>query len=122
KGAHKFRADDTSKEISLTSTGDIIVKTGTSGSANDLKINAANMTLTATTNITLKVGANKIVISTSGIAIEGMQVQIKGTGSAKMEAPVINVEATGANTIKGGIVNVEASGIAVIKGGLVKIN
>ena len=122
KGAHKFRADDSSKEISLTSTGDIIVKTGTSGSANDLKINAANMTLTATTNITLKVGANKIVISTSGIAIEGMQVQIKGTGSAKMEAPVINVEATGANTIKGGIVNVEASGIAVIKGGLVKIN
>jgi phage protein D/phage baseplate assembly protein gpV len=121
-GGHKFRADDSSKVITLTSTGDITVKTGTSGSTKDLTINAANMTLTATTNITLKVGSNKIVISTSGIAIEGVMVEIKGTASAKMEAPVINVEATGANTIKGGLVNVDASGIAVIKGSLVKIN
>jgi uncharacterized protein involved in type VI secretion and phage assembly len=121
-GGHKFRADDTSKVISLTSTGDITVKTGTSGTTKDLTINAANMTLTATTNITLKVGSSKIVISNTGVVIEGAQVQIKGTGTAKMEAPVINVEATGANTIKGGIVNVDASGIAVIKGSLVKIN
>lgn len=121
-GGHKFRADDTSKVISLTSTGDITIKTGTSGTTKDLTINAANMTLTATTNITLKVGANKIVISNSGVVIEGAQVQVKGTGSAKMEAPLINVEATGANTIKGAMVNVDASGIAVIKGSLVKIN
>ena len=121
-GGHKFRADDNSKVISLTSTGDITVKTGTSGTSKDLTINAANMTLTATTNITLKVGSNKIVISNTGVVIEGAQVQIKGTATAKMEAPVINVEATGANTIKGGIVNVDASGIAVIKGSLVKIN
>ncbi|GBO53281.1 hypothetical protein APA_1188 [Pseudanabaena sp. lw0831] len=121
-GGHKFRADDSSKVISLTSTGDITVKTGTSGTTKDLTIDAANMTLTATTNITLKVGSSKIVLSATGIVIEGVQVQIKGTGSAKMEAPVINVEATGANTIKGGLVNVDASGIAVIKGSLVKIN
>jgi uncharacterized protein involved in type VI secretion and phage assembly len=121
-GKHKFRADDSSKEISLTSTGDIIVKTGTSGSTKDLTINAANMTLTATTNITLKVGSNKIVISTSGIVIEGMQVQIKGTTSAKVESVAVNVEASGVNTIKGGVVNVDASGAAVIKGAVVKIN
>jgi phage protein D/phage baseplate assembly protein gpV len=105
-GKHKFRADDDKKEITLISTGDIIVKTGTSGSANDLTINADNMTLTATTNITLKVGSNKIVISSSGIAIEGMKVEIKGTGSAKMEAPMINVEASGINTIKGSLVKI----------------
>lgn len=121
-GGHKFRADDTSKVISLTSTGDITIKTGTSGTTKDLTINAANMTLTATTNITLKVGSSKIVISNTGVVIEGAQVQVKGTGSAKMEAPLINVEATGANTIKGAMVNVDASGIAVIKGSLVKIN
>ncbi|MBD2315530.1 VgrG-related protein [Phormidium tenue] len=121
-GGHKFRADDTSKVISLTSTGDITIKTGTSGTTKDLMINAANMTLTATTNITLKVGSSKIVISNTGVVIEGAQVQVKGTGSAKMEAPLINVEATGANTIKGAMVNVDASGIAVIKGSLVKIN
>ncbi len=121
-GGHKFRADDTSKVISLTSTGDITIKTGTSGTTKDLTVNAANITLTATTNITLKVGANKIVISNSGVVVEGIAVQVKGTGTAKMEAPVVNVEATGANTIKGGIVNVDASGIAVIKGSLVKIN
>ncbi|MFM7599952.1 MAG: VgrG-related protein [Pseudanabaena sp.] len=121
-GGHKFRADDNSGVISLTSTGDITVKTGTSGTTKDLTINAANMTLTATTNITLKVGSNKIVISTTGIVVEGTQVQIKGTATAKMEAPAINVEATASNTIKGGIVNVDATGIAVIKGSLVKIN
>jgi uncharacterized protein involved in type VI secretion and phage assembly len=121
-GGHKFRADDSTKVISLTSTGDITVKTGTSGTTKDLTINAANMTLTATTNITLKVGSSKIVISNTGVVIEGAQVQIKGTATAKMEAPLINVEATGANTIKGAMVNVDASGIAVIKGSLVKIN
>jgi len=111
-----------SKVISLTSTGDITVKTGTSGTAENLTINAANMTLTATTKITLEVGSNKIVISNTGVVIEGAQVQIKGTATAKMEAPVINVEATGPNTIKGGIVDVNASGIAVIKGSQVMIN
>ncbi len=105
-GKHKFRADDTSKVISLTSTGDITVKTGTSGTTKDLTVNAANITLTATTNITLKVGANKIVISTSGVVVEGMSVQIKGTASAKMEAPVVNVEASGINTIKGTLVKI----------------
>ena len=69
-------------------------------------INAANMTLTAVTNITLKVGSNKIVISNSGIVIEGIQVQVKGTGSAKIEAPMVNVEASGVNTIKGSLVKI----------------
>lgn len=116
---HNLQLDDSSKVISLTSTGDITVKTGT---AENLTINAANMTLTATTKITLEVGSNKIVISNTGVVIEGAQVQIKGTATAKMEAPVINVEATGPNTIKGGIVDVNASGIAVIKGSQVMIN
>ena len=105
-GGHKFRADDSSKVISLTSTGNITVKTGTTGMTNDLTINAANITLTATTNITLKVGANKIVISNTGVVIDGLQVQVKGTISAKMEAPMVNVEALGINTIKGTLVKI----------------
>jgi uncharacterized protein involved in type VI secretion and phage assembly len=105
-GGHKFRADDTSKVISLTSTGDITIKTGTSGTTKDLTVNAANITLTATTNITLKVGANKIVISNSGVVVEGTAVQIKGTATAKMEAPIVNVEAAGINTIKGAVVKI----------------
>ena len=105
-GKHKFRADDSNKEIQLTSTGDIIIKTGTTGTTKDLTINAANITLTATTKITLKVGSNKVEISNSGIVIEGMQVQIKGTALAKMEAPMVNVEASGINTIKGSLVKI----------------
>ncbi|OYQ67755.1 type IV secretion protein Rhs [Pseudanabaena sp. SR411] len=105
-GGHKFRADDSSQVISLTSTGNITVKTGTTGMTKDLTINAANITLTATTNITLKVGANKIVISNTGVVIDGLQVQIKGTVSAKMEAPMVNVEALGINTIKGTLVKI----------------
>jgi uncharacterized protein involved in type VI secretion and phage assembly len=99
KGTHKFRADDETKEITLISKGDIIVKTGTSGSANDLTINADNITLTAATNITLKVGSNKIVISSSGIVIEGASVSVKGTGT-------VTVEASGVNTIKGSVVKI----------------
>jgi uncharacterized protein involved in type VI secretion and phage assembly len=105
-GGHKFRADDTTKVISLTSTGDITIKTGTSGSTKDLTVNAGNITLTATTKITLKVGGNKIEISNSGIVIDGIQVQIKGSATAKMEAPLVNVEASGINTIKGGLVKI----------------
>ena len=121
-GGHKFRADDSSNVISLTSSGDITVKTGTSGSTKDLTVNAANITLTATANITLKVGSNKIEISNSGIVIDGIQVQIKGTSSAEVKAPMITVEGSATNTVKGGIVSVEASGVAVLKGSLVKIN
>jgi len=105
-GGHNVRLNDSEKEIQLTSTGDIIIKTGTTGTTSDLTINAANITLAATTKITLKVGSNKVEISNSGIVIEGMQVQIKGTALAKMEAPVVNVEASGINTIKGSVVKI----------------
>jgi uncharacterized protein involved in type VI secretion and phage assembly len=121
-GGHKFRADDNSNVISLTSTGDITVKTGTSGTAKNLTINAANMTLDATTTITLKVGSNKVEITNTGIVISGTGVQIKGTAAAELKAPLVTVEGSANNTVKGGIVSVEASGIAVLKGSMVKIN
>ncbi len=105
-GGHNVRLNDTDKQIQLTSTGDIIIKTGTTGTTKDLTINAANITLTATTKITLKVGSNKVEISNSGIVIEGMQVEIKGTVSSKIEAPMVNVEASGINTIKGSLVKI----------------
>jgi phage protein D len=119
---HNLQLDDSSKVISLTSTGDITVKTGTSGTANNLTINAANMTLDATTTITLKVGSNKVEITNTGIVISGTDVQIKGTAAAELKAPLVTVEGSASNTVKGSIVSVEASGIAVLKGSIVKIN
>jgi type VI secretion system secreted protein VgrG len=74
------------------------------------------VTIEAKTSITLKVGANKIVIDNSGITIKGTTVkanasatmELKGSASAKLEG--------------GGMLDVKASGILNIKGSMTKIN
>jgi uncharacterized protein involved in type VI secretion and phage assembly len=67
---HKVRLDDKNQTISLTSTGDIQIKTGTTGRLKKFILNAGAIELTGMTNITLKVGQNKIVISPAGITID----------------------------------------------------
>lgn len=91
KGLHKLRLDDSNKTISMTSTGDIQIKAGRTGMANNISVNASVIEITGTTKITLKVGANKIEITQAGITIQGT---------------LVNVEATGLNTIKGSIVKI----------------
>ena len=77
-----------------------------SGSAN-VKCNGGSILLQAASSITLKVGANEIVISQSGVTIKGTMVQSTATGTSK---------------ITGAIVQVSASGMAKIAGATVMIN
>lgn len=108
QGGHTILLDDNgSAKVDLTSTGDINVKSGTSGTSKKISISGGEIELTGTTKITLKVGANKIEISNSGITIDGTLATVKAKGQAKLE---------------GALVNVEASGITVVKGSLLKLN
>jgi phage protein D/phage baseplate assembly protein gpV len=115
-GGHKILMDDTGKNIDMISTGNINVKSGTSGTSKDININAGNINLTAMTKITLKVGANTIELSQSGININGVKIEAKATGMA-------NYEASGMMTVKAtGMMTVESSAITNIKGSMVMIN
>jgi uncharacterized protein involved in type VI secretion and phage assembly len=122
QGGHTLTLDDNGSKIILTSTGDIEVKSGTSGSSKQININGGEITLTGTTKITLKVGGSTITLSNNGIEIKGAQVTISGTGKAEMKAPQVEVNGSGMANYKGGMVNVQATGITSVKGSLVKIN
>lgn len=76
KGSHQLLMDDSGKKIDLVSSGDLNIKSGGSGSANNININGGTITLKAQNTITLEVGSNKIEISTSGITINGSTVSI----------------------------------------------
>ncbi|WP_346294324.1 VgrG-related protein [Sphaerothrix gracilis] len=80
-GGHQVILDDSSKKITLSSTGTIEI--------------------TAPTKITLKVGSSKIELSQSGIEIQGMVTNMKGTTSASVKGINVNVEATGPLVVKG---------------------
>jgi uncharacterized protein involved in type VI secretion and phage assembly len=112
---------DKNKKINLTSTGDINVKSGKTGSSNNINLNAGTIAITGQQKITLKVGSSSIEIAQNGITlrsaaninIQGIQVNVKGTTG-------VNIEGITAN-IKGGTANIQA-GTVGISGGLVRIN
>jgi type VI secretion system secreted protein VgrG len=62
-----------------------------------IKADAGSVEIEAANQIVLKVGSNKITVSQSGVAIEGVKVDMKGQASA-------NVESTGTTTIKGSMI------------------
>jgi len=59
--------------------------------------------ITATTSITLKVGASSIKIDNKGVTIKGTMVNIQGTAMAEMKSPLTTVKASGLLTLKGGL-------------------
>jgi type VI secretion system secreted protein VgrG len=61
-------------------------------------------TLEAMQKITLKVGANKIVIEQAGITIEGITIKIKATATLEAGSPMTTVKGDGMLTLKGGII------------------
>ncbi|OUS13023.1 hypothetical protein A9Q89_04430 [Gammaproteobacteria bacterium 53_120_T64] len=90
-------------------------QTQTIGNNQDIFI-SNNCVLEAGTSITLKVGANKIVIDAGGITMKGMA--IKGTADT-------NVELKGniAAKLEGGATaEVKAGGVLTVKGGVTMIN
>ncbi|MGH8596418.1 MAG: type VI secretion system Vgr family protein, partial [Gammaproteobacteria bacterium] len=72
-----------------------------------LQTSASEIVFDGATKITLKSGASKITLETSGdIKIEGVNVTISGTASVKTKGALVSSEAQATNTIKGGMVMV----------------
>jgi uncharacterized protein involved in type VI secretion and phage assembly len=98
----KLEIDDNNDKITLGTAGDTqsIVLTGGSSGA-----------------ITIKAGANKITIGSSG------DIQIESTKAINVKSTQINLEATASMKVKAGAkLDLMSDGIITIKGSLVKIN
>ena len=67
------------------------------------KINLGKSETEAMQSITLKVGANKIVVDQTGITLDGIMIQIKGKAMIKSQAPLCQHNADALMMIKGGI-------------------
>jgi len=105
-GGHLLRLDDNGTKVQLTSTGDMTIQSGTSGTSRAIDIKGGKITLTGTQEVTLKVGANSIKVSQSGIEISGTQVTVKATGPAKMQGAIVDVQGSGMTKIQGGVVKI----------------
>lgn len=70
------------------------------------KASVGSITLEATTKVLLKVGANSIEISQSGITINGIQVEVKGTAKASTSAPIVEVSGSGMVKVDGGLIKI----------------
>jgi type VI secretion system secreted protein VgrG len=91
---------------------------------------AGSITIEAGTAITLKVGANKIVIDSSGILIDASKVTLQSGGSSEevgpsgvtVNGPNVSLTASAEAKLGGAMVEVAGSATTTISGGMVKIN
>lgn len=68
------------------------------------KVSLGKYELEAMQSITLKVGANSIVIDQTGVTIKGIMVKVEGTAMLETKAPMSQHSGDGMMIIKGGIV------------------
>lgn len=109
------------------------------------EVSAKEISLTASSKITLKVGSNSIELSTSGVTINGLKVELVGKSkvdvttkgaltlqgmSAKLDAKgkmdvnalQLTAKAKVQAKIEGGLCELSAKGMTTVKGGVVMIN
>lgn len=67
------------------------------------KVGAGKITTQAMQGIELKVGANVIKITPSGIEIKGTMVKVQGQAMVEVKAPMTTVKGDGMLTLKGGL-------------------
>lgn len=91
-----------------------------SGGSGSIKTDKA-LTLESMQSIELKVGGNKITLSTSGISINGTMIKIEGSGSAEMKAAMVKVEGSGTVEMKGAMATISGSGMTQVSGGIINI-
>lgn len=132
-GGHKFRCDDSNKTISLTSTGDITVKSGTTGTVNKISVNGGEIALTATQKITLTVGGTSIELTPSGITMRttgtisvqsGSSISVQSGGSLSANAGgAISVNSGSAISMNAGAtVSINGAASVGILGGIIRLN
>lgn len=119
-GGHTCLMDDSgSKKINVISTGDMNVKTGTSGKSKKLNVDAGEINITGATKIVLKVGPSKIEMTNSGIKINSPKVEVVGTTGVDIKSPAkVGIQgATQVNIQSGAQVGVKAGAAVSVQAG-----
>ncbi|NIF48400.1 type VI secretion system tip protein VgrG [Enterobacter sp. Ap-1006] len=80
------------------------------------------LSIESTQSIELKVGNNKIAISTSGITINGAAFKVESSAGAELKGATVKVEGSGTAELKGAMVKVEGSGTAELKGAMATVS
>jgi phage protein D len=90
---HTLRMDDGSGSIEMTSTGDIKLASGRTGTTRKISLNAGEIALTATQKITLTIGGNTVEVTPTGVRIQAAgTVDIQGTTTAVKGSAVVQVQ------------------------------
>ena len=90
-------AGDVTREVS-TGSESVTVSLGDY----NLDTSVGSVVVTATTEISLTVGSNSIVIDQSGITISGIMVTVEGTATVDVASPMTTVSGDGLLTLDGG--------------------
>ncbi|WOD37080.1 VgrG-related protein [Nodosilinea sp. E11] len=106
KGGHLVCLNDSGTKIDMTSTGDLNLKSGTSGASRAIDVKGGTITLTGTTKITLKVGSSSITLSNAGIEIKGIQITAQATAQAKLQGMTVDVQGSALTKIQGAVVKI----------------
>jgi type VI secretion system secreted protein VgrG len=100
KGNEKITVQKGNREISVDMGNDTLtVKMGN----HIRKINMGKSETEAMQSITLKVGANKIVVDQTGITVDAMMIKLKGQAMIETQAPMQKQTADAMMMIKGGV-------------------
>lgn len=75
------------------------------GGSGTMKTDKA-LILESTQSIELKVGSNKISLSSSGISINGMTIAVEASATAELKGAMTTVSGSGMTQVSGGIINI----------------
>ncbi|MFW6359563.1 MAG: VgrG-related protein [Chroococcales cyanobacterium] len=116
KNGHQLLMDDSGKKVNIIAKGDINIE----ASGKSINIKAKDITLTGTSNITLKVGGSKVELSNTGVTIKGTQVKIEGTQTT-VEGKMTTI--TGQMTkLEGKMTTVSGTAMTKVEGAILKLN
>jgi type VI secretion system secreted protein VgrG len=96
----EIKGDDTLK----VQQGNLAVETQ-QGSIT-VKAAASTVTIESPKEIVLKVGSSKVTVNQQGVTIEGTMVEVKGTGSAKIESPMTTAGGSGITSVTGSLIKI----------------
>jgi len=103
KGNQDLTVTAGNRTVSIDKGNDVL----TVGAGNQtIEVTSGSISQEAGKSILLKVGSNSIEITTSGISVSGMAVDIKGEATVDIEAIDTKVTGTAGLTLKGGTIKI----------------
>lgn len=71
-----------------------------------IKAMGGSVEIEAVNQIVLKVGTSKVTVSQQGVTIEGTAVEMKGSGSAKVDSPMTTAGGSGITQVTGALIKI----------------